>query len=79
MLTGEEYFKGDLELKYLDINKAEIKMRNYGVGDDSIGAIEYDVITEKKQQGWMITQFKTHWKCSRGLYWPRYWTTTGCI
>ena len=79
MLAGEEYFKGDLKLIYLDIDKAEVKMLNYGTGDDTKEAIEYYVIAERKQPGWEITQFKTHWKCSRGLYWPRFWTTNGCI
>lgn len=79
MLAGEEYFKGDLKLTYLDIDKAEITMRNYGTGDDTKEAIEYYVIAERKQLGWEITQFKMHWKCSRGLYWPKFWTTSGCL
>lgn len=79
MLTAEEYFKGDLKLTYLDINKAEITMRNYGTGDDTKEAIEYYVIAEREQAGWKITQFKVHWKCSRGIYWPRFWTTGACI
>jgi|WetSurMetagenome_2_1015567.scaffolds.fasta_scaffold660364_1 hypothetical protein len=79
MLAGEEYFKGALKLIYLDIDKAEITMRNYGTGDDTKEAIEYYVIAEKKLSGWEIMQFKMHWKCSRGLYWPRFWTTGACI
>lgn len=47
MLAGEEYFKGYLKLSYLDIDKAEIKMRNYGTGDDTKEAIEYYVIAER--------------------------------
>lgn len=77
MLAGEEYFKGDIKLTYLDIDKAEIIMRNYGTGDDSIGAIEYYVIAKRKQPGWEITQFKTHWKCSRELF-NTFWTTSAC-
>lgn len=53
MVAGEEYFKGDLKLTYLDIYKAEITMRNYGTGDDTKDAIEYYVIAEKKQPGWL--------------------------
>ena len=79
MLASEEYFKGDIKLSYMDTNKAEITMRNYGTGDDTMAAIEYYVIAERKQPGWEITQFKMHWKCSRGLYWPNFWTTSGCI
>lgn len=79
MLASEEYFKGDITLTYLNIDTAEITMLNYGTGDDSIDAIEYYVIAERKQSGWEITQYKAHWKCSRGLYWPRFWTTNACI
>ena len=79
MLAGEEYFKGDLKLNYLDHDKAEITMRNYGTGDDSKAAIEYYVIAERAKTGWKITQYKLHWKCRRGLYWPKFWTTSGCL
>ncbi len=79
MLAGEEYFKGDLKLTYLNTDKAEITMRNYGTGDDTKSAMEYYVIAEMRKSGWEITQFKVHWKCSRGLYWPKFWTTSGCL
>jgi hypothetical protein len=79
LLGSDENFRGDLKVNFLDYDKAEITMRNYATGDDTKEAIEYYVIAERKQPGWEITQFKMHWKCSRGYYWPRFWTTKGCI
>src|SRR5476651_1759455 len=49
MLASEEYFKGDIKLTYLDIDKAAITMRNYGTGDDTKEAIEYYVLAEREQ------------------------------
>jgi len=79
MLAGEEYFKGSLNVRAIDHDRAELTLHNEITGDDTKEAIEYYVIAERKQPGWEITQFKIHWKCNRGLYWPNFWTTSGCI
>lgn len=79
LLSSDENFSGDLKVTFPDYDKAEIKMLNYATGDDTIEAIEYYVIAERKPLGWEVTQFKMHWKCSRGYYWPRFWTTSGCL
>lgn len=79
MLAGEEYFKGFLNVRAIDHDTAEFNLRNEITADDTKEAIEYYVIAERKQLGWEITQFKMHWKCSRGLYWPKFWTTSGCL
>lgn len=79
LLSSDENFNGDLKVTFPDYDKAEIKMLNYATGDDTLAAIEYNVIAERKPLGWEIMQFKMHWKCSRGYYWPRFWTTQGCL
>lgn len=80
LIGDEEYFNGYVNLKFVgfDGNKVEIKMGNNSTGDDSIGITEDDIIAEKKEQGWMIVQHKTHWKCARDLFFS-FWTTKACI
>ena len=79
LLSSDENFSGDLHVTFPDYNKAKITMLNYATGDDTKEAIEYYVIAERKSLGWEVTQFKMHWKCSRGYYWPRFWTTSACL
>lgn len=79
LLGSDENFSGTLNVKFLDYDKTEITMLNYATGDDTMSAVEYYMIAERKQPGWEITQFKSHWKCSRGYYWPKFWTTSGCL
>ena len=78
MISSEEGFRGDLTLDYLNSDAATIHIRNYAIGDDSIGAYEYYVHAERKPKGWQVTQYKTHWKCARGLIWPNFWSTSSC-
>lgn len=79
MLAGEEYFKGFLNVRAIDHDTAELMLRNEITGDDTMAAIEYYAIVVRTPSGWKMTEFKMHWKCSRGLYWPKFWTTSGCI
>ncbi len=79
MLAGEEYFKGFLNVRALDHDTAEFTLRNDITGDDTMGAVEYYAIAVRTPLGWKMTDYKVHWKCSRGLYWPRFWTTSGCL
>lgn len=78
LLAGEEFFKGYIKVSALNHDTAEITMRDDITGDDSMIAIEYYVIAERTQSGWKVSQYKIHWKC-RGLYWPKFWTTSGCL
>jgi hypothetical protein len=77
IISGEEYFRGDLKLKYLNADKAEITMDNYSNGDDSMTAIGYKVITERTKKGWKISEFNTHWQC-RGYFFTDIWTIHSC-
>ena len=77
LVANEEYFKGYINLKYLNLDKVVITMRNESTGDDSITAIEYFIIAERSKPGWTIVQYKAHWKC-RGLLFLNFWTTKAC-
>ncbi len=79
LIGAQEYFTGYVNFKYLnfDKNKAEIKMRNNSIADDSIGDTEYYIIAKKNEKGWKITEYKAHSKCARALFF-NFWTTKAC-
>jgi hypothetical protein len=84
LLRNEEFFSGDISVKYIGRdskgmqNKVQIKVLNTSTGDDSIGAVEYIVIAEKKGKNWRITDYKSHWRCARDIVF-QFWTTSACI
>ncbi len=84
LLRNEEFFSGDISVRYIGRdnngiqNKVQIKVLNTSTGDDSIGAVEYIVIAEKKGKNWRITDYKSHWKCTRDIVF-QFWTTSACI
>jgi len=79
LIGAEEYFTGYVNFKYLNLdkNKAEIKMRNNSIADDSIGDTEYYIIAEKNEKGWKIVGYKAHSKCARALFF-NFWTIKAC-
>ncbi|MBU3979170.1 hypothetical protein KJ980_05385 [Patescibacteria group bacterium] len=80
LIQSQEDFNGTLviETQIPDHNKAEITFLNNYSGGDSVGATEYKMIAEKKNQLWTITNSKTHWKCFRDLFFNSFWTTSAC-
>ncbi|GEM_PF-3729322 len=84
LLQNEEAFSGFVKVTYIDghktglWNKAEIHILNNTTLDDSIGAVEYIAIAEKKGELWQLTSYKSHWKCARDVF-PNFWTTNACI
>lgn len=83
LIQRQEYFVGSVSVRFVDIahsadlNKAEIVLRNDSTGGDSLGTTEYKMRAEKKGQMWVITQYKSHWKCQRDLPFS-FWTTNPC-
>ncbi len=79
LIGAQEYFTGYVNFKYLNLdkNKAEIKMRNNSIADDSIGDTEYYIIAQKNEKGWKIVEYKAHSKCARALFF-NFWTTNAC-
>ncbi len=83
LLQGEEGFVGNVSVSYIDPmkngpNKAQIKIFNNAIYDDSIGPVEYIAIAENKDGIWRITNYKSHWKCKRHII-PQFWVTSACI
>lgn len=84
LIQGEEAFAGNINVAFIDPNhnglwnKAEIKVFNKIIPDDSIGPIEYIAIAEQKDGVWKITHYKSHWKCKRHII-PQFWQTSACI
>lgn len=84
LLQNEEAFSGFMKVTYIDPNKdglwnkAKIHVLNNTIFDDSIGAVEYIAIAEKKGELWRITSYKSHWKCARHII-PQFWVTSACI
>lgn len=84
LIQGEEAFAGSINVTFIDPdhnglwNKAEIKVLNKVIYDDSIGPIEYLAIAEQKDGVWKITRYKSHWKCKRHVI-PQFWQTSACI
>lgn len=80
LIQSQEDFNGTLniETQTPDHNKALITFLNNYSGGDSVGATEYKMIAEKKGQLWTITESKSHWKCSRDLFFNSFWTISNC-
>lgn len=84
LVRDEEGFAGNIHVAYIDPkhdglwNKAEIKVLNSVVYDDSVGPIEYIAIAEQKGKEWQLTSYKSHWKCKRDLL-GLFWRITPCI
>ena len=80
LIQSQEDFNGtiSIETDMPNHDRAEITFINNYSGDDSVGAKEYIMIAVKKGQTWTITESKTHWKCSRDLFFSSYWTTSNC-
>ncbi len=84
LLQSEEAFAGNIKVTYIDPhkdglwNKAEVHVINTSILDDSIGAVEYIAIAEKKGEIWRLTHYKSHWKCARHVI-PNFWETIACI
>ncbi len=84
LIQGEEAFAGNINVTFIDPNhnglwnKAEIKVFNKIIPDDSIGPIEYIAIAEQSGDVWKITHYKSHWKCKRHII-PQFWQTSACI
>lgn len=84
LLQNEDMFAGSVQVNYIDPNhnglwnKAEIRVLNTSIADDSIGAVEYISIAEKKNGIWELTKYKSHWKCARSMF-LNFWTTNACI
>jgi hypothetical protein len=80
LIQSQEDFNGTISIdtQVPNHDKAEITFINNYSGDDSVGAKEYKMIAVKNGQTWTITESKTHWKCSRDLFFSSYWTTSTC-
>lgn len=84
LIRNGEGFAGSVHVSYIDPhhdgqwNKAQIKVLNTAVYDDSIGPIEYIAIAEKTGDVWKVTNYKDHWKCKRNIIF-NFWTTSSCI
>jgi len=80
LIQNQEDFNGALsiETQLPDHNRAEITFMNNYSGGDSIGSTEYKMIAEKKGNLWGIIESKSHWKCSRDLFFSSVWTISSC-
>ncbi|MBU3979063.1 hypothetical protein KKF69_06835 [Patescibacteria group bacterium] len=84
MLQEKESFAGNIKVEYIDPNhnglwnRAQITVLNTSILDDSIGAVEYIAIAERKNDVWRLTSYKSHWKCARHII-PQFWQTSACI
>jgi len=83
LIENEEGFEGNISVRIEDPtrkgiwDRAEIKVLNKAIYDDSTGPREYIAIAERNDEKWKITHYKAHWKCKRDLL-SLFWQITPC-